>query len=119
MSDTQIILGIETSCDETAASIVRLENGVAQVLSSIIASQIKDHAPYGGVVPEIAARKHVEKIDVVIKHALNEANISLNDLSGIAATSKRAKHCSAEKTAETGLITFMVIWTENFRLLSR
>lgn len=87
MSDTQIILGIETSCDETAASIVRLEDGVAEVLSSIIASQIKDHAPYGGVVPEIAARKHVEKIDDVIKHALDEANIGLNDLSGIAATS--------------------------------
>ena len=62
----QIVLGIETSCDETAAAVVRRHaNGQVEVLSSIIASQIADHAPYGGVVPEIAARAHVESIDGV------------------------------------------------------
>lgn len=83
----QIILGIESSCDETAASIVRYDGNQAVVLSSIIASQIKDHAPYGGVVPEIAARKHVENIDDVIKLAMAEAGVNFKDLTGIAATS--------------------------------
>ena len=82
----QLVLGIETSCDETAAAILRLENGKAQVLSNIVASQIKDHSPYGGVVPEIAARKHVEKIDEVIGLAIREAGVELSDLSGVAAT---------------------------------
>jgi N6-L-threonylcarbamoyladenine synthase len=82
----QIVLGIETSCDETAAAVVRLADGRATVLSSIIATQIAAHAPYGGVVPEIAARAHVDVIDHVIKTALGEANIGLNDLTGVAAT---------------------------------
>lgn len=81
------ILGIESSCDETAASVLCHESGKTSVLSNIIASQIKEHAPYGGVVPEIAARSHVEKIDIVIKSALFEANKSLNDISAVAATS--------------------------------
>ena len=83
---TQIVLGIETSCDETAAAIVVLENGRAQVLASIVASQIEAHAPYGGVVPEIAARAHVDVIDGVIKTAILEAKIGFEDLTGVAAT---------------------------------
>ena len=82
----QVILGIESSCDETAAAVVVLESGRARVLSSIIASQIEAHAPYGGVVPEIAARAHVEIADQIIKTALEEANIDFDGLTGIAAT---------------------------------
>lgn len=82
----RLVLGIETSCDETAAAIVRLEAGKAQVLSNVVSSQIKDHLPYGGVVPEIAARKHIEKIDEVIGLAMREAEIGFSQLSGIAAT---------------------------------
>ncbi len=82
----QVVLGIETSCDETAAAVVVLERGRARVLSSIVASQIDAHAPYGGVVPEIAARAHVEVADQVIAAALDEAGIGFGDLTGIAAT---------------------------------
>ena len=81
-----VVLGIETSCDETAAAVVVLSNGRARVLSSIVASQIDAHAPYGGVVPEIAARAHVEIIDQVIKSALEEAGVGFDGLTGIAAT---------------------------------
>ena len=84
--EQQVVLGIETSCDETAAAVVVLGNGRARVLSSIVASQIDAHAPYGGVVPEIAARAHVEIIDQVIKSALDEAGIGFDGLTGIAAT---------------------------------
>ena len=81
------VLGIETSCDETAASVVRLgADGTVTVLSSIIASQIAEHAPYGGVVPEIAARAHVEIIDSIIREAMTTAGTGFADLSGIAAT---------------------------------
>ncbi len=80
-------MGIETSCDETAASVVRFENNRTEVLSNVIASQIKEHQPYGGVVPEIAARAHAEKIDEIIKRALLDAKTKLEDLTGIAATS--------------------------------
>jgi N6-L-threonylcarbamoyladenine synthase len=81
------VLGIETSCDETAASVVRRDpDGRASVLSSIVASQIADHAPYGGVVPEIAARSHVDAIDGVIRRAMAEAHMACSDLDGVAAT---------------------------------
>lgn len=78
-----VILGIETSCDETSAAVVK--NG-REVLSNIIASQIDLHAEYGGVVPEIASRKHVELIIPVIDSALKEAGIRLEDIDGIAVT---------------------------------
>ena len=78
-----LLLTIETSCDETAAAVVR--NG-RTVLSSIVASQIKDHAVYGGVVPEIASRKHLESIPVVIDEALQKAAVSLDAIEGIAVT---------------------------------
>ncbi len=81
------VLGIETSCDETAAAVVRREaDGRVEVLSSIIASQIAEHAPYGGVVPEIAARAHVESIDGIVRRSLDEAALDWDGLSGVAAT---------------------------------
>ena len=80
-------LGIETSCDETAASIVQEnDDGTAKILSNIVSSQVDEHKKFGGVVPEIAARAHVEKIDFIIKKALNDSKIELNKLDGIAAT---------------------------------
>lgn len=81
------VLGLETSCDETAASVVRLTpDGVATVLSSVVHSQIDDHAAYGGVVPEIAARSHVEMIDGVTRRAMDEAGLGYDALDGVAAT---------------------------------
>lgn len=86
-SGTLTVLGIETSCDETAAAVVRRdEDGKGTILSNIVRSQFKDHEPYGGVVPEIAARAHVEILDTLIKQALQEANYSFADLDGVAAT---------------------------------
>ncbi|MBK1970714.1 MULTISPECIES: tRNA (adenosine(37)-N6)-threonylcarbamoyltransferase complex transferase subunit TsaD [Brevundimonas] len=85
-SDGLTVLGLETSCDETAASVVRLSASGAQVLSSVIHSQIDDHAAYGGVVPEIAARSHVEMIDGVTRRAMSEAGLNWSALDGVAAT---------------------------------
>ena len=76
MKDT-LILAIESSCDETAASVVK--NG-RTILSNVISSQIELHKLYGGVVPEIASRKHIEKINQVIEEALKEADVTLDDL---------------------------------------
>lgn len=78
-----LILAIESSCDETAASVVK--NG-REVLSNVISSQIELHKLYGGVVPEIASRKHIEKINQVIEEALEEANVTLDDLDAIGVT---------------------------------
>ena len=85
MSETKdvLILAIESSCDETAAAVVR--NG-REVLSNIISSQIEIHKLYGGVVPEIASRKHIEKINQVIEEALEEANVTLDDIDAIGVT---------------------------------
>ena len=78
-----LILGIETSCDETAAAIVQDDR---TVLSSRVLSQTAEHAPYGGIVPEIAARSHLDHLDRLVAEALAEADVSLADLDGIAAT---------------------------------
>lgn len=85
MSETKdvLILAIESSCDETAAAVVK--NG-REVLSNVISSQIALHTLYGGVVPEIASRKHIEKINVVIEQALSEAQMTLDDLDAIGVT---------------------------------
>ena len=81
------ILGIETSCDETAASVVRgLPPGPGTILSNMVFSQTEAHAPYGGVVPEIASRAHLEILDSIIERALEEAKTTLAELDGIAAT---------------------------------
>ena len=82
MKDT-LILGIESSCDETAASVVK--NG-RTVLSNVISSQIEIHKLYGGVVPEIASRNHIERINQVIQEALDEANVTLDDIDAIGVT---------------------------------
>ena len=80
-------LGIETSCDETAAAVIKEKSdGTADVLSNIVSSQIKEHSKYGGVVPEIAARAHIENIEFIINKALTESKMSLNQIDGIAST---------------------------------
>ena len=80
-------LGIETSCDETAAAIIQ-ENvdGSAKILSSIVSSQIKEHEKFGGVVPELAARAHVENIDFIINKALKDSGLTIDKIDGVAAT---------------------------------
>ena len=87
MKEKLTFLGIETSCDETAAAIVREKNdGTAEILSNIVSSQIDEHKEFGGVVPELAARAHVEKIEFVVKKSIKESNLNFDDLSGVAAT---------------------------------
>ena len=78
-----VILAIESSCDETAAAVVR--NG-REVLSNVISSQIALHTLYGGVVPEIASRKHIEKIVPVVTEALNNAKMTIDDVDAVAVT---------------------------------
>ena len=77
------IMGIETSCDETSVAIVK--NG-REVLSNVINTQIKIHEKYGGVVPEIASRCHIEVINQIMKQALEEANLKLEQIDAIAVT---------------------------------
>ena len=87
MSQKLAFLGIETSCDETAASIVREnDKGTGEILSNVVSSQIEEHKEFGGVVPEIAARAHVEKIEFIIKKAIRESKLKINDIDGVAAT---------------------------------
>jgi N6-L-threonylcarbamoyladenine synthase len=82
-----IVLGIETSCDETAASVVRgSAPGPGEILSDIVLSQLDAHAPFGGVVPEIAARAHIEALDAIIEEALARAGLELRGIDAIAAT---------------------------------
>jgi len=81
------VLGIETSCDETAASIVERDaSGRGTILSNIVRSQLAEHAPYGGVVPELAARAHVSHLDHIIERAARDAGLELRDVDAIAAT---------------------------------
>lgn len=77
------VLGIETSCDETAAAVV---TGEREILSSVVLSQLEDHRIYGGVVPEVAARSHIEHLDGLVERALAEAGVGVRDLDGVAAT---------------------------------
>ncbi|MBT2668113.1 tRNA (adenosine(37)-N6)-threonylcarbamoyltransferase complex transferase subunit TsaD [Bacillus sp. ISL-4] len=83
MKKDQIILGIETSCDETAAAVIK--NGT-EILSNVVASQIESHKRFGGVVPEIASRHHVEQITIVLEEALLKAGVTYEDLDAIAVT---------------------------------
>ena len=87
MSKKPIILGIESSCDETAASIIT-ENtqGVPTILSNIISSQIDVHKEFGGIVPELAARSHLDKIDLIVEKAIKESGKSINEIDAIAST---------------------------------
>jgi N6-L-threonylcarbamoyladenine synthase len=77
-----LVLGIESSCDETAAAVV----ADGQMLSNVIASQINDHSKYGGVVPEIASRKHIEAINPVVREAMSDAQVTFREIEGIAVT---------------------------------
>ena len=87
MKEKLTFLGIETSCDETAAAIVKEKNdGTGEILSNIVSSQIEVHKEFGGIVPELAARAHVEKIEFIIKKAIKESGLNINDLDGVAAT---------------------------------
>ena len=78
-----MVLGIESSCDETAAAVVDAER---RILANVVLSQIADHAPYGGVVPEIAARGHIDHLDRLIAEAMTQAGAGFDDLDGVAAT---------------------------------
>ncbi len=85
--DRITVLGIETSCDETAAAVVcRRADGTGAILSNVIRARLEEHLPYGGVVPEIAARAHAELIEPVIRLALEEAGVGIAEIDGVAAT---------------------------------
>ena len=87
MNKKPIILGIESSCDETAASIItENEQGLPTILSNIVSSQVDVHKKFGGVVPELAARSHIEKIDLITKKAINDSKVKLKDIDAVAAT---------------------------------
>ena len=80
-------LGIETSCDETATAVIQENNGgTANILSNVVSSQIEEHKEFGGVVPELAARAHVENIDFIINKAIKDSGLSLEQIDGVAAT---------------------------------
>jgi N6-L-threonylcarbamoyladenine synthase len=111
MSRNVIILGLESSCDDTAAAVVRRRDGRGEILSSVIYGQTALHADFGGVVPELAARAHAEKIDLAVEEALSAAGVSLNDIDGLAVTAGpgliggvlAAVSCAKGLSAATGL----------------
>jgi N6-L-threonylcarbamoyladenine synthase len=87
MNKKPLILGIESSCDETAASLItENEQGIPVVLSNIISSQVEVHKEFGGVVPELAARSHIEKIDWIVKKAINESGKKIDEIDAVAST---------------------------------
>jgi N6-L-threonylcarbamoyladenine synthase len=85
-----IVLGIETSCDETAAAVIRVDdsdlNSGGEILSDVVLSQIEAHRPFGGIVPEVAARAHLESADLVVEQAMSEAGLRFDQLDAVAAT---------------------------------
>ena len=87
MSKKPLILGIESSCDETAASLItENEQGIPVVLSNIVSSQIAIHKEFGGVVPELAARSHIEKIDLIVQKAIDESGRKIEEIDAVAST---------------------------------
>ena len=85
--DSLLVLGLESSCDETAASVLRrFSDGRIELLSNIVASQDEEHRPFGGVVPEIAARAHMRKLSPIVNKAVAQSGVAWEDLDGIAAT---------------------------------
>ena len=87
MSKKPLILGIESSCDETAASIItENEHGMPVILSNVISSQIDVHKEFGGVVPELAARSHMEKIDLIVQKAIDDSGCKINEIDAVAST---------------------------------
>ena len=79
------VLGIESSCDETGAAVV---DDAGRVLADVVQSQVEVHAPYGGVIPELASRDHLKNVGPVVREALARAQIELGDLDGIAVTNR-------------------------------
>ena len=87
MSKKPLILGIETSCDETAASLItENEQGIPVVLSNIVSSQVDVHKEFGGVVPELAARSHIEKIDLIVQKAIDYSGKKIEEIDAVAST---------------------------------
>ena len=87
MSKKPLILGIESSCDETAASLIsENDQGLPIILSNIVSSQIEVHRDFGGVVPELAARSHIEKIDLIVQKAINESGKKIDEIDAVACT---------------------------------
>jgi N6-L-threonylcarbamoyladenine synthase len=87
MKKKPIILGIESSCDETAVAVIRENEGnIPEILSNVVSSQVDVHKEFGGVVPELAARSHVEKIDLIAKKAMEQSGVELEDIDAIAVT---------------------------------
>ena len=87
MPDTSIVLGIESSCDDTAAAILRLDDGAPYILASVVLDQTDLHSDFGGVVPEIAARAHTEKLDIAVEKALGDSGIAASEIDLVAVTS--------------------------------
>ena len=85
MARTMVVLGIETSCDESAAAVVAVTETGPKILSNLVRSQLAEHEPYGGIVPEIAARAHLDHLDPLISRALTEAGVNLGEVDGVAA----------------------------------
>ena len=110
MSKKPLILGIETSCDETAASIIS-ENaqGDPIILSNIVSSQVDVHKRFGGVVPELAARSHIEKIDWIVKKAIDESGREINEIDA----KLKSSNISAEKKAEISKLRNIVVSNEH------
>ena len=86
MKKNPLILGIETSCDETAASIIQQEKNGVKILSNVVSSQTDVHKKFGGVVPELAARSHLEKIDLIVKKAIKDSGVEMKNIDAIAST---------------------------------
>ena len=86
MKKNPLILGIETSCDETAASIIQQEKNGVKILSNVVSSQTDVHKKFGGVVPELAARSHLEKIDLIVKKAIKDSGVEIKNIDAIAST---------------------------------
>ena len=87
MSKKPLILGIESSCDETAASLItENDEGIPIVLSNVISSQVEVHKEFGGVVPELAARSHMEKIDWIVQKAIDDSGRKIEEIDAVAAT---------------------------------
>ena len=106
MSKKPLILGIESSCDETAASIItENEQGNPMVLSNIVSSQVEVHKEFGGVVPELAARSHVEKIDWIVQKAIDDSGKKIEEIQQVM---ERDRYFSAEEAVEFGLIDKIV-----------
>ena len=90
MSKKRLILGIETSCDETAASLItENDQGNPLILSNVVSSQVDIHKEFGGVVPELAARSHIEKIDWIVEKAIKESGKRINEIDGLSCESPK------------------------------